>query len=166
MTDLKLPEPLKVDKNIAKELDELERKGETIFTISGERHIETMFELFLIKKYKSKCVTISRTIGDQNKPIGLTIDLKTKYTKAQEEEMKEDFKYISKKLIECIKNGENTIIIPLTYIFGRISHANVLIYRKKLRQLEHFEPHGGTFIGDRSGNHDKNQNLATKIITM
>jgi len=165
MTDLKLPEPLTVNKNIVRGLNELEKKGETIFTFAGERNIETMFELFLIKKYKSKCVAVSRKIGDRNKPIGVTVNLKMKYTKAEEEEMKEDFKHISKKLVECIKNGENTIIIPLSYIKGITSHANVLIYRKNLRQLEHFEPHGGTFIGDRTGD-EKFQVLATKIMRM
>ena len=57
MSSLKLPEPIKVSKNLAHELDELEKKGETIVTICGYSNIESLFYLYLIKKYKSKCLT-------------------------------------------------------------------------------------------------------------
>jgi len=158
---LKLPEPLKVDKNIVRELDELEKKGETIWTFAGEENIETMFELFLIKKYKSKCVILGKHNNRNSRTVGITISVKMKYTKAEEEEMKEGFKHISKKLVECVKKGENTIIIPLSYTRGRGGHANVLIYRKNLAQMEHFEPHGGAYIGN-----EKLQNSISKVMTM
>jgi hypothetical protein len=47
MSDLKLPEPLKVNKNIARDLDKLEQKGETIFQFMGDNDIGNIFELFL-----------------------------------------------------------------------------------------------------------------------
>ena len=160
--NLELPEPLKVDKNIARQLDDLENKGKTAFPFEGEMNIETLFELFLIKKYKSKCVIFGKNVPLGTKPTGLIINLKAKYTKNEQEKMKEDFEHISKKLVECIKNGENTIMIPLTCIRGRGTHANVLIYRKKLRQLEHFEPHGGSYMLDVSYL-DMTSNIMTKL---
>ena len=160
MSDLKLPEPLTVNKNIARKLDELEKKGETIFAFGGHINILTMFELFLIKKYKSKCIVFGNKTNEY-RPIGLIIKIKMKYTNEEEEEMKEDFQYISKKLVECIKKGENTIIIPITYYKGNGSHANVLIYRKNLNQLEQFEPHGESFVQD-----EKLQNVLLKVMKM
>jgi hypothetical protein len=56
--------------------------------------------------------------------------------------MRYDFSHISNQIIECIKKGSNTIIIPLFYDGRTWAHQNVLIYRKNLAQLEHFEPHG------------------------
>ena len=40
--NLTLPEPLKVNKNMAKLLDDLEKKGEDIFAIEGSDTIEFM----------------------------------------------------------------------------------------------------------------------------
>ena len=51
MTSLKLPEPIKVSKLIANQLDELEKKGETIVAMCGYQNIEAIFYLHLIKKY-------------------------------------------------------------------------------------------------------------------
>ena len=51
MTSLKLPEPIKVSKVITNQLDELEKKGETIVAMCGYQNIEALFYLHLIKKY-------------------------------------------------------------------------------------------------------------------
>ena len=53
------------------------------------------------------------------------------------------------KLVNCINNDVNIIIIPLglTLYFSdgtEDGHANVLIYRKQFNHIEHFEPHGKT----------------------
>ena len=45
MSSLQLPEPIKVSKNLAHELDVLEQKGETIVTICGYSNIESLFLL-------------------------------------------------------------------------------------------------------------------------
>jgi hypothetical protein len=52
--------------------------------------------------------------------------------------------------MNCIQQMQNTdqevLIIPLTILFagknGPSSHANLLIYRKSLNVIEHYEPHG------------------------
>ena len=150
MSSLKLPEPIKVSKKLAHELDELERKGETIVTICGYSNIESLFYLYLIKKYKSKCVTKKTNILDkQDTLLGMSVNIKMKLTKEEEAEMREQFVNLAKTLIKCIKKGEETIIIPLNYYKGflPVGHSNVLIYRRRTNAIEHFEPHGGEFKG-------------------
>ena len=49
--NLKLPEPLNVNKNILNFLDNLEKKGDTILIFDGVLVIETIFQLYLIKLY-------------------------------------------------------------------------------------------------------------------
>ena len=148
MSSLKLPEPIKVSKKLAHELDELERKGETIVTICGYSNIESLFYLYLIKKYKSKCVTKKTKLLDkQDTLLGMSINIKMKLTKEEGAEMREQFVNLAKTLTKCIKKGEETIIIPLNYYKGllRVGHSNVLIYRRRTNVIEHFEPHGGLF---------------------
>ena len=156
---LNLPEPLKVDKNIAKQLDELEKSGQSIYSFAGEENIETLFELFLLKKYKSNCLVISK--NNKQRLTGLSINVKLKYTKEEESKMFEEFHFISDQIIKCVKNGVKTIIIPLSYSKGRGGHANILIYRNNLSQLEHFEPHGGAFMGN-----EKLQSSISNVIKM
>jgi hypothetical protein len=148
MSSLQLPEPIKVSKNLAHELDELEKKGETIVTICGYSNIESLFYLYLIKKYKSKCVTKKTKLLDkQDTLLGMSINIKMKLTREEEAEMREQFVNLAKTLTKCIKKGEETIIIPLNYYKGllRVGHSNVLIYRRRTNVIEHFEPHGGLF---------------------
>ena len=148
MSSLKLPEPIKVSKNITTQLDELEKKGETIVTICGYSNIESLFYLYLIKKYKSKCLTKKTKLLDrQDTLLGMSINIKMKLTKEEEAEMREQFLNLAKTLIKCIKKGEETIIIPLNYYKGflPVGHSNVLIYRRRTNVIEHFEPHGGLF---------------------
>ena len=148
MSSLKLPEPIKISKKLAQELDELEKKGETIVTICGYSNIESLFYLYLIKKYKSKCVAKKTNLLDkQDTLLGMSINIKMKLTKEEEAEMREQFINLAKTLTKCIKKGEETIIIPLNYYKGflPVGHSNVLIYRRRTNAIEHFEPHGGEF---------------------
>ena len=145
---MELPEPLKINKNILNQLDDLEKNGDTINAFIGELTIETIFQLYLIKKYKSKCVVEHKDLKFGDRPLGITINLKLKYTSAEEKIMREDFTHFSKKITECVEKGEKIIIIPLGYIKGRGGHANILIYRRDSNVIEHFEPHGGEYIGN------------------
>jgi len=145
--ELDLPEPLKVNKSISRELDKLEEKSGTIFPFKAIQPIEMLFNLFLIKKYKSNCIVLGKRDNSMSK-IGLYLPpAKLKHTKQEKEEMNIELSHIAKQLIECIKKGGNIIIIPLFYNSGKSAHQNVLIYRKNLAQLEHFEPHGNAFLG-------------------
>ena len=156
---MELPEPLKINKNILNQLDDLEKNGETIYAFVGELSVETIFQLYLIKKYKSKCVVERKDLKFGDRPLGITINLKLKYSQAEENIMKEEFTQFSKKITECVEKGEKIIIIPLGYIKGRGGHANILIYRRDSNVIEHFEPHGGEYI-----NNTKLQDSIKKIM--
>jgi hypothetical protein len=156
---MELPEPLKIDKNILNQLDDLEKNGETIYAFAGEQTIETIFQLYLIKKYKSKCVVEHKSLKPGDRPLGITINLKMKYTSVEENIMREEFTHFSKKIAECVEKGEKIIIIPLGYYRGKGGHANILIYRRDSNVIEHFEPHGGDYIGN-----EKLQNSVKKIM--
>jgi hypothetical protein len=45
---------------------------------------------------------------------------------------------------DCIKSSARFIIIPLGIEMKTGSHANYLIYDKTIKEIERFEPHGGT----------------------
>jgi hypothetical protein len=61
----------------------------------------------------------------------------------------------------CVKSKSRFIIIPLGIELKSGSHANYLIYDKNIREIERFEPHGGTTpIG-----FNYNSDLLDKILT-
>ncbi len=167
MSSLKLPEPIKVSKQITNQLDELERKGESIVSFCGYANIETLFYLHLIKKYKSKCVSKKTGYFDKSDTLlGMSISMSAKLTSIDELLMKEEFTDLAKTLTQCIKKGEETIIIPLRYCCVKMSgHSNVLIYRRRTNTIEHFEPHGGEIdLGKRiQANLEKRINLFISI---
>ena len=138
-----LPEPLKVKPSIAKYLDKLEDDGKTIWAFEGSDIIEHIFYLHLINKYKSKCIPK----GIKRK-IGLDISLKVKYTKEEESELNQHFNETGKSIADCVKKGEEIILIPLTYLRGIGAHYNLLVYKVKNNTVEHFEPHGGEVKGN------------------
>jgi len=151
MTDiekLKLPTPIKVKPSISRYLDDLEEQGKSVYAFAGASLVETMAFLYLLNKYKSKCFARSKKMRQVDRPLGLTINLKVNYSKEEEKEYKEQFEYMSKIIAECVKRGEETIIIPLSYIRGQSGHANMLILRINTGELEHYEPHGGEFSGN------------------
>lgn len=146
MTDIgeiNLPKPLKVKPSIAKYLDDLEEQGKSIYSFAGVHFVVTLAYLYLLNKYQSKCFTRSSAGIFSSKYgalLGLIFPLKLNFTKQEESELTKQFKDISIILANCVKRGENTIIIPLSYLRGTSGHANVLILRANKGELEHFEP--------------------------
>jgi hypothetical protein len=103
MSSLKLPEPIKVSKQITNQLDELERKGESIVSFCGYANIETIFYLHLIKKYKSKCVSKKTGYFDKSDTLlGMSISMSAKLKPIEELLMKEEFSDLAKTLTHCI----------------------------------------------------------------
>jgi hypothetical protein len=152
MSDIELPKPIKVKPSIAKYLDDLEDQGKSIFSYAGLNFIMSFSYLYLLNKYKSKCITKSNQYENPftniHQSMGIVIPLKVNYTREEESILTEQFKAMSINLVNCIKRGENTIIIPLSYSRGRGGHANILILRINKGELEHFEPHGGEYVGN------------------
>lgn len=155
--DLDLPEPIKISKKISKELDELEKKGETIANFKGYPPVVDIFFLYLLKKYKTNCVPYGKKIYNKDANLGVTLHLKAKFTKEEEDAMRLNFIEIAENLIKCIKKGLEIIIIPLHYE-GRVAHQTLLIYRKKTSVFEHFEPNGALI------NIGKTQEYAERLI--
>jgi hypothetical protein len=135
---------------IEKKINRLSKKGlEKISEFIGTTPVEAMFYLYLLKKYKSPCFLIEATGGDFWEILGINLKIREFYSVEESEFINEYLERLAVKLVKCIKNDVNIIIIPLGltlyYPDGTDDgHANVLIYRKKFNHIEHFEPHGKT----------------------
>ena len=164
---INMVQPIHLSKNVDDMLDELNRKGETIFDFVGSAYVESLFYLYLLKKYKSECYVGKET---KKRRLGLAIDIKDKYPKKEMEEMEEYLEDVASQVAECIVRGKTIIIIPLQIKVKEGYHANVLIYRKNNNQLEHFEPHGKyyEFKEEEKGNVEKTKvklfNMFVKMI--
>ena len=150
------------NKKITKKINRLSKKGlEKISEFIGTTTIQSMFYIYLLKKYKSPCFLIEETSGDFWEILGINLKIREFYSVEESSQINGYLERLATKLVNCINNDVNIIIIPLGitlfYPDGKIdSHANVLIYRKKFNHIEHFEPHGksGSF-----GNKDLNSSL-------
>ena len=121
----------------------MEDDGKTIWAFEGSDIIENIFYLHLINKYKT-----TRIPKGVKRKIGLDIALKVKYTKEEEGELNHHFNETGKSIADCVKKGEDIILIPLTYLRGIGAHYNLLVYKVKNNTVEHFEPHGGEVKGN------------------
>jgi hypothetical protein len=112
----------------------------------------------LFKKYKSNCFLYSNTPDDDFRFFGLTINIKSNQSKSTTRLYNTHINSIATSFTECVLRNVKTIIVPIViYDNKEVTHANVLIYRKKFNQIEHFEPHGNYYMGD--------EKLANKIKT-
>ena len=164
---INMVQPIHLSKSVDDMLDDLNKKGETIYDFVGSGYVESLFYLYLLKKYKSYCY-----VGNEKKKrrLGLAIDIKDKYPKKEMKELEEYLEDVASQVAECIVKGKTIIIIPLQIKVEEGYHANVLIYRKNNNQLEHFEPHGKfyEFRKEEKGNVEKTKvklfNIFVKMI--
>jgi hypothetical protein len=150
---IKLPVPYKQSEKVSKSLKKIDNKlkelkntgTKKILTFIGSNEVEAMFYLYLFKKYKSNCFLHDK--NSERRLLGMSILISEKYEPQETKEIEDQLKKLSKILLDCIKNLDTKIIIiPVQLIFDNGGgHANVLIYRKNLNQIEHFEPHGEKF---------------------
>lgn len=138
------------NEKIKKKLDHFSEKGiEKITEFIGLASIESMFYLYLLKKYKSPCFLIGST-GNFWEILGVNLYIRDFYSEEETAKIKSYLERLAKKLVDCINNDVNIIIIPLgltLFTPGNQEpddHANLLIYRKTFNHIEHFEPHGKT----------------------
>lgn len=172
-TLLELPTEFKVSKAIEKRLAEFANKMKysNILQWKGNNLIHDIFYLYLLKKYKSNCLILRKSkksttglYGDHDRySMGITINITG--PDAHIINVNES----CNQLITCITNKVSVIIIPFNIIMVNIDgtlagHANVLIYRHALHQLEHFEPHGAMFRSGADGHHDMIQNELAKFV--
>jgi hypothetical protein len=163
-TKLEFPEEYTLEEmsnqKIKKKLDHLTVKGmEKISEYEGLATVESMFYLYLLKKYKSPCFLIDST-GDFWEILGLNLYIREFYSEEESAQIKNYLERLAEKLVDCINNDANIIIIPLGLtlyspgVEAPDAHANVLIYRKQFNHIEHFEPHGqiGSFVNDKFNN--------------
>jgi hypothetical protein len=147
---LKMPVEYKIDKT-SKKIIMLGLRGiNKIPHFSGTALIESMFFLYLFKKYKAPCYLIE-DYKSGYEILGVTLPIENEYTEDSLRPIITYLKSVASKLVKCILNGANIIMIPLELRIYQdtkdsMGHANMLIYRKKYNHIEHFEPHGQKFI--------------------
>jgi hypothetical protein len=162
--ELKFPEPLPdkitYDKKIAKRMNKLFDKRDKLKTFGGHRFFETLFYLYLFKKYKTTCTITERGRDTPDIIIHVYNDERD----ALNDLLRKNF---IEQMVKCIKKDNPFIIIPLTLEIESEqeldTHANLLIYRNNTRELEHFEPHGFEYMGP---NHAKVNRVVNKFLSL
>jgi len=163
--ELKMVRPIHLSKSVEHSLDYLNKKGETIFDFAGSYCVESLFYLYLLKKYKSECYV---GLEDKGRRLGLSIDIKEHYTTQEMIKIEEYLNDVASQVADCIIRGKTIIIVPLQIKVVGNFHANVLIFRKNNNELEHFEPHGKFYTAREEGyvekTKDKLFNIFVKMI--
>jgi len=129
--------------------------------------LTTISNLYLIKKYKTNCFMYGNLANDENFLYGGFVFnfLERQLDLPMEQIQINILSQINgpnlvqiHNFLNCVKSGL-PIIIPLLFVFSDGSnHANMLIYRRELNIIEHFEPHGSFF--------DLNPTYGEKITTI
>lgn len=109
--------------------------------------------IFLIKKHGNACTTLGKNhtpnedLCNFYKSMGLIMNGRCDFLNFEivwinyKLYMIDNF---SKLFNNCIKSSARFIIVPLGIEMVTGSHANYLIYDKEIKEIERFEPHGGT----------------------
>ena len=139
-----LPAEYKLEKKVKNRLDKFANKlnNSKIMKWIGDHYVGKLFYIYLLNKYKSRCLIRTKTPTIDR--LGILLDISVKDLSKSENIIIDD---AVKQLSNCIRRGIETIIIPVSLFLGGFSsHANVLIYRKNNNSIEHFEPHGSNLI--------------------
>ena len=140
--------------NFVAQLEEVGRKYEkTGIHFKANHLLGTIMYTYLIEKYNVNCFIYGTQFKQSYQEF--IIDLGKFGLLGSKKYVDEYQKYVYKmiKLImNCIMKIQNTpneiIIIPLTIYDNDGSHANMLIYRKTLNVIEHYEPHGSKMYSE------------------
>ena len=149
---LKLPDipsdKLNYTESVAKKMRKLFQRHKSVVPFVGDAYLETLFYLYLFKKYKMNCILADPRRGVIN--LFLTFSLvDPEYTTR---ENRDTISAWSDKIFDCIDSGEKIIIIPFAFNIciddeTPFAHANLLIYRRIDNRIELFEPHGESYMG-------------------
>jgi hypothetical protein len=151
--ELKLPEELpdkiNYSEKVAKKMDKTFQLHENIKPFTGSFYLSNLFYLYLFNKYKINCI-IRRPNARHSLNIRIVVSdlIDPEMNQRQNEEI-ETYAY---NIFACITRGEKIIILPFVFdilVKGHNvgAHANLLIYRRNVSELEHFEPHGSMYAG-------------------
>lgn len=157
-TKLKLPEgqeqiPKDIQTTVASILQKYSEKGKKYRTkgidFAPISILAGISNLYLNKKYKTNCYMygskVKEFIHGGFKIVFLTEQIPSITGEFLANFIRENKNQIT-IFLNCIKNNNPVIIIPLGLIFpGGGHHANMLIYKRALNTIEHFEPHGSSF---------------------
>lgn len=153
LKDINFPEPHKFDEKLFKKFSKLNKKGKNIFGYVGSNVIQALFNLYLLKKYKSDCYLYNE--DEQFRLFGIQFNLNDEDDTKQDEE---HLNSMAEAFVNCIERDVKIVIIPIIIndIEHEDLHSNILIYRKKYNEIEHFEPHGSYYMlekeqGERTG---------------
>jgi len=143
---IKLPKPYKQGEKIIKKFDKLNENGKKILnSFLGYKEIETIFYLYLFKKYKSDCFIYC--VDPEFRLLGLNFNVMSKVSKAKKELFDNHIDTVADAFVNCLDRNFKTLVIPITvYDNKNVNHSNLLIYRRKFNQFEHFEPHGAYYM--------------------
>jgi hypothetical protein len=144
--DIKLPKPYKQGEKIVKTFDKLNENGKKILSsFLGYEEIETIFYLYLFKKYKSDCFIYCE--DPEFRLLGLNFNIMSRVSKSKKELFDNHIDTVAEAFVDCLHRNYKTLVIPITvYDNKNVNHSNLLIYRKKFNQFEHFEPHGAYYM--------------------
>jgi hypothetical protein len=138
------------------DLDELQSIGKTsqynTKQFDPDQLLTEYIFLGMLSKYKNPAVIIDVKQKDPRfkpSPYRLGICIEVSY-KDRIVDFKIDVEYLGKQLKYYKNMDVDVICIPFSFFFidslgEPVGHANMLIYRPKIKTIEHFEPHGKTF---------------------
>ena len=113
----------------------------------------TLSTLYLLEKYKTNCFVLQQMRSSKKQPMNCGASYMFKLGLEDDPYKFDKLKELNKPLnkfitqvfncIEKMKPDEDVIFIPIQFKINiNANHANLLVYRKTLNVLEHFEPNG------------------------
>ena len=133
-----------------KKLINLRKKGNSIIDFDGSSLSETLFFLYLFRKYagNKSCILFDEQASDFEWGVNISLDFTGKLINS--EALTVQTERISTLFVNCLQKETELIIIPiylgfLEYDDSVNSHRNLLIFRKRANTIEHYEPHGHAF---------------------
>jgi hypothetical protein len=140
-------------------LESYNEKGKEFVTEGIEYNpitlLTTISNLYLIKKYNTNCFMYGDRAKDESFIYGGIIfnfqpgQLDLPIGQIQPDILSQingNNLFQIQNFLNCVKNNQPVIILPLLLKFSDSEHhANMLIYRRELNVIEHFEPHGSSY---------------------
>lgn len=152
---IKVPEPVREDTDFSqKQIDDMVNKymsigrsQEMTQKYGGFIFFHDLYILYLLKKYKYSCYSIAGA----RLPTGVIVTPFV-YTDPKMPPMSEDKMDFVDITYRCIVEKKNDIVVIPVIVAESLksseAHFNVLVYRRKEHQIEHFEPHGAIYQKD------------------